>query len=299
MSLQPVMLQSDKLSVGLAPDTGGSLAWLRWQGDDLLRPMTVSDNRDIDPVRLTAAYPLVPYSNRIANARFSWAGKHHRLQKNFGNHPHCIHGFGWQRSWHLTQIDKQSALVQLEHEADHDWPWNCGVTQRIHLNDNSVSIEITLTNHDTTPMPAGLGWHPYFLKTQQMTLQFNAHSFWLMDEVCLPSRAVDLPGHADFSQARLIGNPELDNCYEGWTGKAVIDIPEKKVRICMLSPKSQYLVVFTPEDKNFVAIEPVTHLNNAIHFSNPESKGIHSLSPNEQIVLGIKLVIEPLEGVIE
>ena len=64
-------------------------------GVDLLR--RAPDGAD-DPLAM-ASFPLVPYANRIAQGRFAFDGADHQLPRNFGDHPHSIHGFGWQASW--------------------------------------------------------------------------------------------------------------------------------------------------------------------------------------------------------
>ncbi len=84
---------------------GGALASFTLGGIDVLRP-TPAGARD---VRLHASYPLVPYSNRIAAARLDFAGRTHALARNFGDHPHAIHGVGWQRPWTVESRDAPRA----------------------------------------------------------------------------------------------------------------------------------------------------------------------------------------------
>jgi galactose mutarotase-like enzyme len=99
----PLALRAGDAQIELAPATGGALAGFTYRGIDVLRPTpaTVRAERN---VRGHACYPLVPYSNRIANARLTFDGHEYRLQKNFGDHPHSIHGIGWQRQWHVDAV---------------------------------------------------------------------------------------------------------------------------------------------------------------------------------------------------
>src|SRR5438552_19144770 len=94
-----LMLGAGDAQVELAPATGGALAGFTYRGVDVLRP-TPADVRAEGNVRGHACYPLVPYSNRIANARLTLDGRAYTLRKNFGEHPHSIHGVGWQRKSH-------------------------------------------------------------------------------------------------------------------------------------------------------------------------------------------------------
>ena len=288
-------LESGPLSLGLAPQHGGAIAWLKWKGIDLLRPLSAMNNDSIPAVRLSSGYPLVPYSNRIADGKFTWDGQAFVLAKNFGDHPHSIHGFGWQRAWKLVEIEEDSAVMQLVHLADDDWPWDCKATQSIKITQKSVLLTLTLTNLATSAMPAGLGWHPYFLRSQHMQLQFSAQNLWSMNERSLPEQMIAVPDFADFNKLKAIGNPNLDHCYSGWNGKVMIEYPEHKLAVTLTTHDCNYIVFFTPTDKDFVAIEPVTHLNNAINFDNPELMGIRQLNSNEQMTLSIKMVFRKLQ----
>ena len=46
-----------------------------------------------------AAFPLVPFSNRIRTGRFSFAGRDIALPLNRPPERHAIHGHGWQAAW--------------------------------------------------------------------------------------------------------------------------------------------------------------------------------------------------------
>ena len=79
-----VTLENDYWQVGLIPATGGCVAFgrARIAGDwvDVLRP-TPEDK--LGEWGQTASFPLVPWSNRIAEARFGWAGRDYQLRVNF------------------------------------------------------------------------------------------------------------------------------------------------------------------------------------------------------------------------
>src|SRR4051812_46618815 len=116
-------LQSDDSSLVLAPEAGGAiLGWMFGTTALLRRPLpdaVVSGN-----ARGLGCFPLVPFSNRIANGRFRWAGESHVLARNFGDHPHAIHGVGWQRAWSVDSAGPASATLSLHHTpARGTWPF--------------------------------------------------------------------------------------------------------------------------------------------------------------------------------
>src|SRR6185436_2997991 len=121
-----LILAAGSALVELAPATGGAIARFVHRDVDVLRPVS-DEARAQANVRGYACYPLVPYSNRIANAQLLFDRRTHALARNFGDHPHSIHGVGWQRPWHVVAKEAASALLALDHRgvgADATaWPW--------------------------------------------------------------------------------------------------------------------------------------------------------------------------------
>ncbi len=68
-----VTLRSGALQVDLAPSIGGAIAGFRRGGIPLMRE-TPEEALCGGLVRQTGSYPLIPYSNRIAQGRFSFRG---------------------------------------------------------------------------------------------------------------------------------------------------------------------------------------------------------------------------------
>ena len=56
----------------------------------------------------------------------------------------------------------------------------------------------------------------------------------------------------------------IDNCFDGWDGVAHLKDGLLHTRI---EANLQHLVVYTHADLDVVAIEPVSHVNNALHLS--------------------------------
>src|SRR5689334_17580141 len=109
-----VRLAAGDAALEIAPATGGALAAFSFRGADVLRP-TSTAARDEHNVRNHACYPLVPYSNRIAHAQLRFDGRDYALVRNFGDHPHAIHGVGWQQPWRCEASDGASALLSVDY----------------------------------------------------------------------------------------------------------------------------------------------------------------------------------------
>ena len=286
------------LSAGVLPSLGGALGYLRLGRFELLRPWDGSDS-----VRRSACYPLVPYSNRIGHGRFSANGQAQQLRGNFGDHPHPLHGLGWQRAWQVDGHSPQSCRLSLRHTAcgidAEDWPWDFVAWQSLVLSEEGLYLHLGLTNLGEQPMPAGLGWHPYFERQGELQLGFSAAQVWQAGPDGLPLKRTALPEAWDFSQPRAAGAVGLDNCFEGWDARASLYWPDAQVGLRLQAgPGLGHLVVFTPPaPADFIAVEPVSHLNNAINFPEPTAHGLVWLAPGASIERELRLL--PASGNLE
>src|SRR5205823_2055249 len=101
-------LRTGRLTVELAPAAGGSVARLTVDGDDILRPMTEADIGS-GKGNNAAAYPLVPYSNRIKDGHLVFEGEAFHLERNWPGIGHPMHGDGWAHGWQVERSDARSA----------------------------------------------------------------------------------------------------------------------------------------------------------------------------------------------
>ena len=279
-------LQHASLRCDLAPALGGSIAGL-WLDD--IPVLRSAPGQALRQARLAGSYPLVPFSNRIGQATFSWAGQRHSLLPNNPPEPHAIHGVGWQHPWTVLQADAQRAQLTYRHHADGGWPFAFAAEQVIELSDHGLSLRMTLTNQSEAPMPAGLGWHPFFVKRPGSHLRFAASGRWEMDAAKLPTHRLPVPG-LDTDCATL----EVDHCFDGWPGVVQLDDALLRTRI---SANLQRLVVFTNPSRDFVAIEPVSHVNNAIQLmqataTSADALGLTVLQPGESMSAHMQIHIE-------
>lgn len=269
----PVLLAAGAARAELAPEVGGAIAGFTFDGREVLRA-TPPEARAAGDVRGHACYPLVPFSNRIADARLVAAGRAVALARNFGDHPHAIHGVGWQRPWRVVAHDASSTLLALEHTLAGDgagaWPWTFRATQSFALTADdggaTLTAKLALANTGTAPFPFGLGFHPFFPRTATTTLAFQADAYWENGATQLPLRRVAVPEswRDGLLQARRAAG--FDNVFAGWNGVATLADPAWPFDIRIAADRAaRFLVVYAPPDRGFVAIEPVTHMTDAFN----------------------------------
>ena len=249
-------LRSGHSSLQLAPEHGGAIVDWRFAHKPVLKP-----------VRGVGCFPLVPYANRIANGKFKWLGFTCQLPLNFGDHPHSIHGIGWQRPWKVEGAGPGNARLSLVHDGTGGWPFRFSAEQYFEFGPDSLRIELRVTNRHTEPAPAGLGLHPYFRRPVGATLRFSAETIWLNDRNALPIGQSPIPDGLNHRGGLEVGSARLDNCFGGWDGRAEIGLGPVALTI-EASAAFKHVQVYTPEGEDFFCVEPVTHRPDAINTPN-------------------------------
>ncbi len=269
-------LRAGDSSLVLAPELGGAIAgWTLGATPLLRRPLPEA----IVPgsVRGLASFPLVPFSNRIGLGRFRWDGSDYKIERNFGDHPHAIHGVGWQSRWSVAAVSDHAATLTLMHDNAARWPFAFAAEQRFTLLPDRLQIALAMTNRHASDAPAGLGLHPYFPRRHGSVLQFAAERVWRNGDDMLPAESARVPPDWDHAAGLAVGTAALDNCFAGWNGKARITAtPDDPVISIEAGDIFDHLVVFTPPGSDFFCVEPVSHMNDAINRGEP---GMRRLAP--------------------
>ena len=256
--------------VALAPALGGAVLHFRSIIDgeivDWLRPASADAIAQGDPLG-AACFPLVPYSNRVRAGRFAFAGQRIELPLNFGDHPHSIHGHGWQAPWRIIASTKRSASLAYHHVAD-AWPFDYTARQHFALDDGGLTVTLELTAEGPARMPAGLGLHPYFPRTPETRIHARVGQVWRVDDEVMPLERVRPTVPCDPNRGIAADRVALDNVFTGWDGSAVIEWPERRARLRMTADRALgFLVVFTPKGEDFLCVEPVSHATDAFNLA--------------------------------
>ena len=276
-------LRAGALRLALRPDLGGAVAGL-WHRDTPIL-------RSTEPARLASAhaaamFPLLPYSNRLGYRRFRWRGQDHTTRANAEGTPHSLHGIGWQRPWRLVSSSAVEVVLELAHLADADWPFAFTARQYFGLAADAFTARLQLTNDADGEQPVGLGFHPYFVKRMRSRMHIELSDRWEADATLLPTRKVAQHG-IDSDLSHL----DFDHCFEGWRGPARIRDERFSLQ---LSSSLAYLVVYTPPERDYFCVEPVSHVSNAIHMADPMAHGLVALAPGATLEASMTLAVSVL-----
>jgi aldose 1-epimerase len=264
-----ITLINDESTCTILPSIGGGIGSWTVAGQDMLRAASPQAIRGAEPLGLST-FPLVPYSNRIANAGFAWMGKDIRLTANFCPEPHAIHGIGWRRKWDIEDTADTTASLMIVHTPDADWPWAFEARQAISIAPDSLTITMRVRNCADHSVPLAFGHHPYF-DAIGASLQFEASRVWMTGDDGLPAAPVLPSGQFDFSKPRGVQDRDIDHCYAGVRGSARITWEGRPLALDISStPQLQAAVVYIPKGGEAFCFEPVPHINNALNLPGHE-----------------------------
>jgi aldose 1-epimerase len=273
-------LHAGALRLAVRPDLGGCVAGLWHRETPILRS---TEPAALETSRASAMYPMLPYSNRLGFRRFRWKGTDYTTRANVPDLPHSLHGLGWQRPWTIVSSSAIELVLALQHAGDEDWPFAFEARQYFTLSPESFTARLQLTNTAPVEQPAGLGWHPYFVKRARSRLHIEVAARWEAGETNLPTRKVAQPG-IDADLAHL----DYDHCFEGWRGPA--RIRDERFSLQLVSELG-YLVVYTPPTRDYFCVEPVSHVSNAIHMAEPVAHGLVALAPGATLEAAMRLEV--------
>ena len=280
-AMQPVELSAEPWHAVIDPALGASILSLSCAGEAVLRTATPA-GLAATGVRATGCYPLVPYANRIGSGRLRVAERVYALRANFPPESHALHGIGWQRPWQTTVLGSASLELVLHHTAEDPsaWPFAFEARLRFTLSVQGLQIALSVQNCDREVWPAGIGLHPNFAVWPGQTLQFDAEGAWANGPDMLPQQPAVGP-QWDFNVPRRVADLRLDNDFYHWRGRACLGGgPLGAIRLSATQAFS-VLRVFTPAGRDFIGVEPVSHIADAVNRPHALGAGYRLLGPGE------------------
>ena len=227
----------------------------------------------------------MPFSNRIADARFRFEGRVYELPRNFLPEPHAIHGQGWQHPWRPAELTATRAELTFAHAVSNT-PLDYRARQTFELGEGGLAVTIEVRNAGGAPMPAGIGLHPYFPRTAGVRLRARLDHVWLPDGRNIPKKRVPLPARWDFTNGLRLAALELDHCFGGWDGRAEIRWPEHDLTLEIeAGPPFGHLVIYVPAGQDFFCVEPVSNANDGFNLLDRgvPGTGVRVLAPDEAL----------------
>ncbi len=151
-------LESGKWRAAIAPGKGGNMACLRYDGEDVLAPMT-PDNAD----SCLAGSPMLLPANRTTGGRFCFAGRVWRLPVNEPKSGAHLHGL--LRTAAFSAEERSAASVRLVYENRGEiYPFPFRMEVVYALSEGGLAAHYALTNLSEEAMPYSFGLHTAFVE---------------------------------------------------------------------------------------------------------------------------------------
>lgn len=271
MASGPFTLATGDLRVEIDPGYGGRVTafWSETPSGrvDWLVP-TPASGRDPRSSSPTGMFPLVPFSNRIENARFQFAGRAWRIEATQEGKPHAIHGHGLRATWTVSERDDHGATITMAHDGS-DWPGPYLVSQRFDLSAAELTVRMEVTNAGAGAMPVGLGWHPFLPLCGGPVIATGFKTIWPPVRDSIPAGPEPLPAAFDFAGGAALPSG-LDTGFGGWSREAFLSWPGREAGLGVTASEGlDHVILYSPAGRDFFCFEPVSHPINAQNSAFP------------------------------
>jgi aldose 1-epimerase len=292
---QSFVLSRGDLRVEVDPAFGGRVTgfWSERPAGrvDWLSP-TPAEDRDVETPHKAGMFPLVPFSNRIKDARFDFSGTSYTIEATEPGKPHAIHGHGCRSVWGVSSLSAHAAALSMTHDGS-DWPARYTVSQRFDLREHDLVVHLIVENLGAGPMPVGLGWHPFLPVRGGVEVFAEFKTIWPPVRDSIPDGPLDLPAALDFSRG-LEPPSGLDTGFGGWGREAKISWSGGRLALALKATGPlDHVILYTPAGRDFFCLEPVTHPINAINMTEGlETERIRVLQAGDRF--GVSLSLRPI-----
>ncbi len=257
---QTINLKSGDTHLHLRPGYGGRISKLAFGGWDVVRPIPESEDNPWAGYK-GGSFPLVPFSNRIKNGRFSFQGRDISLTTHPQEPANALHGHGCFTEWSVEKTTATAATLSSTQAAGHlDWPWSYQTRQHFVVTPEECKVTIEVTNLSKETMPVGFGFHPFFPFDEDVNLRFKAGSEWLGAPEDFPTEHG--PVRHDFSTVAgdNLWREEKTICYEGFEGEVELHWATSDRRLRLIAdPVLNHFIVHVPKGGHYFCLEPVSH----------------------------------------
>lgn len=204
---------------------------------------------EVDDPLAWGCYPMVPYAGRVRDAKVHIGGEVHALPVLAP--PHGLHGTVLAAPWAITA--QRESHAELLIELDRPWPVPGTVRHTFDLNDDALTLGLTVVAHGD--MPCQVGWHPWFVRPDFYSVPFT--TLWPRDATGIPTR--DRVDH-DADHPRF---ETYDDCLSDPTAPIRLRYENAGLDLVLDSDCSHWVVF--DQRTHAVCIEPQSGLPNQIN----------------------------------
>ncbi len=280
--------------VSILPSVGNIAFKMTVEGRDVLRwPFRSVDEFKAAPAMSGIPF-LGPWANRLDEPAFYANGRKYAFDMTLGNVRGAIpiHGFlTTTADWHLVEVkaDARAAWETSRLEFFREpawmkqWPFAHTIQMTYQLQDGVLEVRTRIANVSNDAMPVAIGFHPYFQLTDaprdEWTLAVGARLHWRLTPEKIPTgetepadRVLDPPSAASLRHLAL--DDVFGDLVRDAYGRSTMSVAGKQQRLdVVLGPRYRATVIWAPAAQEFVCIEPMTGITDALNLSH---RGVYS-----------------------
>jgi aldose 1-epimerase len=290
-------LGAGDLEAVFLPGRGMLGASLRHRGEELLG--RVEDLAAAAEKGSTAGIPfLYPWANRLGAARYRCAGREVELDTSspllhLDEHGLPIHGVPWARlPWEVTATSENTLNARLDwtkQELLSVFPFRHHVELVVHLVPAGLWVQTSVLASAGDPVPVSFGFHPYF------ALPGQARKEWQLTLPTMRRFVLDARGIPTGEETAFLGfdgplgQVAFDDGFGLASGAGALSVTGRDRRLTLqLLSGYGYAQVFAPNDKAFIALEPMTAPTGALS----EGRGLTVLKPGGKYVAAFRVRVD-------
>ncbi|REG89207.1 aldose 1-epimerase [Winogradskyella sediminis] len=274
-----------KTAANICLTQGGRLSQFIFEEVEVIseiKPETYKDNY--------ASSILFPFANRIKDGNYNFDGVAYNLQCNEADKNNALHGLVYNKYFsvvdkHFTSGEATLTLGYIEDYPTTGFPFKYEIKITYVLSSEGIKIKVDILNKDKKPFPFTLGWHPYFTSSNltESFMDYSSSKCFLQDHQNITT------GTADFKMVMpfQVKDKKLDDAYALENNVIKFLTPQYNV-IIKSSSEENFLQLYTPNDPNIIAIEPMTGVSDS--FNN--KTGLQVLNANDSYSLEWNVMIK-------
>lgn len=160
---------------------------------------------------------LMPWPNRVADGRYSFAGKTFQLSLSEPERHNAIHGLARWALWSLERREESSLRVGVRLRPQQGWAWALDLAVEYDLGPDGLRVTPSAVNVGDSAAPFGYGTHPYLTadesQVDDLVMTLPAARAIDVDDRLLPTGESAVSGDRDFRHPRPIGPAQLDTAF--------------------------------------------------------------------------------------
>ncbi len=178
---------------------------------------------------------------------------------------------------------RRSLAISFNYMDAADWPQPYCARQIFRIRGRRLEIDLSLQNLGDGAMPGGFGLHPYFPRRRELRFETWATHHWPPSSGFRPEEEELAP----FGRGRIHPGSVVaagsDWRLSRWLGYARMDWPTERRRIeIRASPGLPSCVLFAPEDRDLLCLEPSSHFIGGFGALDQTPRtGVRILNPGE------------------